>query len=420
MDCARLFCKFQLTEMVRNMRPMTAVDLFAGAGGLSYGLRRSGFEVLKAYDNWEPAVKTYRHNVGDHIECVSIAPGLDVPAADVYVGGPPCQGFSSAGLRRADDARNSLVGVFSRIVAQNKPKAFVFENVEGFLTGADGIFVFDLLEPLIEAGYRIHVRKINAANFGVPQHRKRVLAIGGLGWEPSFPKPTRAAFGAPGAHLANGVLSVPAATLDEALRSLPPAASTGASQISDHTFVELAGDDLKRAQLLEQGQCMSDLPEDLWHPSFRKRAFRRVMDGTPTERRGGAPAGLRRLRADQPSKAITGGALRDFLHPYENRPLTIRECATLQTFPSDFEFFGSQNDKIQLIGNAVPPLLAQRIAERLVSELRIASSSAGKGALLSFLPTLSTGMSPALESITRRVKRRFVRREPHHQKLLWD
>jgi DNA (cytosine-5)-methyltransferase 1 len=420
MDCARLFCKFQLTEMVRNMRPMTAVDLFAGAGGLSYGLRRSGFEVLKAYDNWEPAVKTYRRNVGDHIECVSITPGLDVPAADVYVGGPPCQGFSSAGLRRADDARNSLVGAFSRIVAQQKPRAFVFENVEGFLTGADGIFVFDLLEPLIEAGYRIHIRKINAANFGVPQHRKRVLAIGGLGWEPSFPKPTHAAFGAPGAHLANGVLSVPAATLDEALRSLPPAASTGASQISDHTFVELAGDDLKRAQLLEQGQCMSDLPEDLWHPSFRKRAFRRVMDGTPTERRGGAPAGLRRLRADQPSKAITGGALRDFLHPYENRPLTIRECAILQTFPSDFEFFGSQNDKIQLIGNAVPPLLAQRIAERLVSELRSASSSAGQGALLSFLPTLSAGMSPALESITRRVKRRFVRRAPHHQKLLWD
>jgi DNA (cytosine-5)-methyltransferase 1 len=153
---------------------------------------------------------------------------------------------------------------------------------------------------------------------------------------------------------------------------------------------------------------MLDLPEELWHESYRKRAFRRVMDGTPTERRGGAPAGLRRLSADEPSKAITGGALRDFVHPTENRPLTIRECARLQTFPDDFLFFGTQSEKIQMIGNAVPIRLAQRIAETLKDELKTAEPIHNRGALLSFVPTLSDGMSPILQNVCDKVKLRFL------------
>ena len=94
-----------------------------------------------------------------------------------------------------------------------------------------------------------------------------------------------------------------------------------------------------------------------------------MMDGTPTEKRGGAPSGLRRLRADQPSKAITGGALRDFIHPTENRTLTLRECAVLQTFPIGFRFFGTEAEKIQLIGNAVPPTLGRAIASSLRVDL---------------------------------------------------
>lgn len=143
------------------------------------------------------------------------------------------------------------------------------------------------------------------------------------------------------------------------------------------------------------------------------------MDGTPTERRGGAPSGIRRLHSNEPSKAITGGSLRDFLHPDEDRPLTIRECATLQTFPTEFEFIGSQSEKIQLIGNAVPPLLARVIGNVLVSELPVAASAHPEGALLSFSPTLSFGMSPALESVTKRVKERFGKRVAY-QRSLWD
>lgn len=181
---------------------VTVVDLFSGGGGLSLGLERAGFLVARAVDCWDAAVCTYRLNFDHPISKQQIGEDIELPDADVIVGGPPCQGFSSAGLRRDGDTRNSLVGVFSRIIAARRPMAFVFENVEGFLTASGGSFVFDLLTPLIDAGYRIHMRKVNAANFGVPQHRKRVVAVGVLGADPEFPEATHSAFGAPGAHVA--------------------------------------------------------------------------------------------------------------------------------------------------------------------------------------------------------------------------
>lgn len=404
------------------MVQVSLIDLFCGAGGLSLGFARAGFECLSAYDNWNPSVETYRTNLGNHVHRSAITRDLDVPESTVIAGGPPCQGFSSAGMRRANDARNTLVGEFSRLIARVRPTAFVFENVEGFLTGARGHFVFELLEPLIEAGYRIHLRKVNAAHFGVPQHRKRVIAIGGLGWEPSFPEPTHAAFGAPGAHLANGSRTEFTPTFGEALALLPAPADSEpqSTAMPDHVVQPLSDDDLCRAKLLKQGQTMRDLPEELWHDSYRKRANRRVMDGTPTEQRGGAPAGVRRLRFDEPSKAITGGALREFLHPLEHRGLTLRECAVLQTFPTDFQFCGSVTEKAQLIGNAVPPLLAQTIAESLRKDLEARPKAHAPGALLSFVPTLSTGMSPVLEEVTQRVKSRFMSRSMQKVLQLWD
>ena len=160
---------------------------------MTLGFVRAGFDAVVAYDSWDCAVATYQRNLGDHVRRATISDDLELPECAVIVGGPPCQGFSSAGARRDDDHRNTLVAVFARLVAKHRPSAFVFENVEGFLTGGEGRFIFDLLDPLIEAGYRIHLRKVNAANFGVPQHRKRVLAIGGLGWDPTFPAATNSA-----------------------------------------------------------------------------------------------------------------------------------------------------------------------------------------------------------------------------------
>jgi DNA (cytosine-5)-methyltransferase 1 len=145
------------------------------------------------------------------------------------------------------------------------------------------------------------------------------------------------------------------------------------------------------------------------------------MDGTPTERRGGAPSGVRRLHPDEPSKAITGGALRDFLHPYENRYLTIRECALLQTFPMEFRFHGSRADKIQLVGNAVPPLLSEKIARSLIHDLGKSNKHYSSGALLSFLPTYSSGLSPVLESVVGKVTKRFNGIvDKRLQRSLWD
>jgi len=156
---------------------------------------------------------------------------------------------------------------------------------------------------------------------------------------------------------------------------------------------------------------MRDLPQRLWHDSYRRRANRRVRDGTPTERRGGAPAGIRRLNPDEPSKAITGGARSEFLHPSKHRNLTLRECARLQTFADDFIFAGTVPQRTQLIGNAVPPLLAFVIARNLARDLRTVKASEKAGTLLSFVPTLSAGMSPALQRITSAVATTFQNKQ---------
>ena len=333
----------------------------------------------------------------------------DLPHVDVIAGGPPCQGFSSAGLRRAGDRRNTLVSVFASLVVKHRPRAFIFENVEGFLTAEDGDRVMDLLEPVIDAGYRVHLRKINAANYGVPQHRKRVLGIGGLGWDPSFPESTHSAIGAPGSTLA-GVHLPLAPTLLSALRSLPRPTVEPPGVPAGHFAIPLDPDDLERVHALKQGQSMRDLPEVLWHESYRRRAFRRVMDGTPTERRGGAPYGLRRLVGDHPSKTITSGARTEFVHPTDDRYLTLRECVRLQTFPDSFEFIGTQAEQTLLVGNAVPPTLGRFVGRCLAADLRTQSDGALPGALLSFIPTLSVGMSPALESVVDRVSRTFEKR----------
>ena len=385
----------------------TVLDLFCGAGGLTLGFEAAGFRSLGGIDWDRAAVATH----GENFSCPSIQLDLsreypdDIPIPDVVVGGPPCQGFSSAGMRSSSDSRNDLVRRFAEIVAKLKPHAFVFENVEGFLTADDGYHVMALLHPLIECGYSVHARKVNAANFGVPQHRKRVIVIGGLGWAPSFPATTHTAFGAPGAFLA-GTSLPPSPTLEHAVAGLPSAEIGPPGFPQGHFYRPLTGIDMMRAVALGKGQTMRDLPTDLQHQSFARRALRRVQDGTPSENRGGPPSGLRRLSGDEPSKAITGRSGQEFLHPYEHRPLTIRECARIQTFPDSFKFCGTPEQQFQIVGNAVPPLLAEAIAGSLMSDFQ--SDRIGRdGGLLSFVPTLSNGASPALKRVINAVRMEF-------------
>ncbi len=395
---------------------LKVLDLFCGAGGLSLGFIRAGFTVVSAIDSSATAVNTYSNNIGCHAVRADLSLPLNLNPASVIVGGPPCQGFSTAGARRAGDNRNDLVSRFAFIVSEMRPAAFVFENVEGFLTAENGTKVFELLNPLVEAGYRIHLRKINAANYGVPQHRKRVVAIGGLGWDPSFPQPTHFACGAPGSALTSLHLP-PTLTFAEAVQDLPMPTSFPPGFPNGHFCRPLSERDIERAMVLKPGQTMRDLPERLQHESYKRRAFRRVADGVPTERRGGAPTGVRRLRPDEPSKAVTGGALSEFLHPSQNRPLTLRECARLQTFPDDFVFYGNGAEQAQLIGNAVPPVFARAIAESLATDLQSVQPQHSGGKLLSFIPTLSNGSSPILKDITTKIQKRFM---PSQEEFVMD
>lgn len=385
---------------------------------MTLGLAAAGIRTVLGADHWVPAAKTFGRNFPEiafaNVDLREVE-GHDLlalaglrSAPDLVVGGPPCQGFSSAGARRSSDGRNTLVAEYSRLVCEIRPRAFLFENVEGFLTAGGGRFVFDLLEPVIAAGYHVAVRKLNVANWGVPQLRKRVIAIGVLDAELPILTPTHRAYGAPGAHHAGHGFLPLVPDISQALETLPPCSSLEPGDPSDHYAPPLSATDLERIKLLAPGQTMRDLPPELQHGSYQRRANRRVADGMPTERRGGAPAGLRRLRPDEPSKAVTSAASREFIHPTEDRFLTLRECARLQTFPDTFVFEGNRSERQTLVGNAVPPLFVEGIARELAIGLSVnAAARAGRGSLDVFEVVNGSAMSPALKRVLRRVHRTF-------------
>ena len=397
---------------------LSSIDLFAGAGGLTLGLRWAGFETLAAYDNWSPAIATLERNFGS----ATVLPDdiRELTAADILAitdgvtpflvaGGPPCQGFTSAGARCASDDRNTLVGEFARMVAELQPRWFLFENVEGFLSMSGGSFVVDLLDGVLDAGYKVRLRKVNVANYGVPQLRKRVIAVGSSGADPGFPGPSHHAFGAPGAETARTASLPTTPTVSDALEQLDaPASAVCDEAIQGHVAPHISESDARRFRLLQQGQTMRDLPLGLQHQSYARRANRRVADGISTERRGGAPAGIRRLRADEPSKAITSAAPREFIHPLEDRCLTLRECARLQGFPDSFEFVGNRSEQATLVGNAIPPtfgvVLGRWISARSSSPSPDTDDSSR---LLEFHVGNGTGLSPVMRDVVERISARY-------------
>lgn len=405
-----------------NGRKPTAISLFAGAGGCSLGFQQAGYEVRFATDIDHDAVATYRKNFPDTPceaadvrdlgpELLLTKAGLRSGELDVLLGGPPCQGFSSAGMKSSDDPRNALVRHYVRLLETIRPKWFVMENVEGLLTNDGGFHVRDAVAALLGAGYSVNLEKVYAQGYGVPQRRKRVLIVGNrLGHDFVFPDAiTRFA----GNIFRKGEITFATATDD-----LPPATTTAgeslqyqtsarndlqvylrgdATRVTDHFSPALSGVQLERVRGLRPGQTMKDLPAHLQHESFRRRAFRRVMDGTPVERRGGPPSGLKRFFADEPSLTITSAATREFVHPVEDRLLTLRECARLQTFPDTFLFVGGAASRIKQIGNAIPPLLARTVAEHIANrygfDVRYGQSDQTR---FRFRLTRAEGVSPAL------------------------
>lgn len=372
---------------------MKAVSLFSGAGGMDLGFSKAGFAILAAFDNQPTMVETYNKNLGgatqlDLATCdfpalaEELRRSFDEP--DIIIGGPPCQGFTSAGSRFWDDPRNKLVQNYADALKQFNPRWFVMENVEGILTTAKGEYIFEAVKRMGELGYSVYIRKIYMQEYGIPQRRKRVIIVGNReGKRYSFPEPTTPAYGQ--------IYRTSTVTLRDAICDL----QGKTDETIDHVPKEESGIKLERIKALAQGQSMKDLPESLQHESFKRRSHRRVMDGTPSERRGGAPSGLKRLIYDEPCLTITSAAPSEFVHPECDRMLTIRECARVQTFPDNFSFCGKRSERVLQIGNAVPPAFAKLLAQSIVEADRNPSAEVESG-LVEYELTKAGAKSPAL------------------------
>lgn len=409
------------------------LSLFSGAGGFSYGFMQAGLKPIFGAEINKDACLSYELNVQSpchQVDLASVAPQKLKALAGgrkpfVIIGGPPCQGFSTAGPRNAADPRNQLIFNYLAIVEELAPKWFIFENVEGLLTSGGGKDLARLVREFVKLGYFIRLQKVNLAAYGVPQTRKRVLIIGNrLGIYFQFPEES---FSYDSGKAKKSSILPMAPSLSEAIAGLGPVAfdknaivpyasklpatiydeymrrGNNSHGVTQH-FQSNATFERMQVEMLKPGQTMKDLPPELWHESFKRRANRRVSDGTPTEKRGGAPSGIKRLRGNLQSLTITGASSREFIHPYEHRPLSIRECARIQTFPDHYQWLGNSASVIQQIGNAVPPLAASVLATHLqevdgkFGSGKQSVEQSQRPSLLGFVLTEASGMSPALKT----------------------
>ncbi|MFC6092020.1 DNA cytosine methyltransferase [Saccharothrix lopnurensis] len=350
---------------------LSVIDLFAGCGGMTSGFAAAGGYAPAMAVEWDlHAAATYAANFGeDHIRWTDIAavPDSAIPEVDVVVGGPPCQGFSNLGSRDVNDPRNSLWREYLRFVRRAKPAVFVIENVDRFLASTE----FALLQAETE-GYELSAGILLAADFGVPQRRRRAIVIGSRVGRVPLPAPThpRGRW-----HTVRDVLSgLPEKPLTTVLprceveffgRTLP-----GRFKSPDlHLGRNPTPLSVLRYRLVPPGGGRFDLP-----PELLPRCWREKKTGT-TDVMG-------RMRWDEPSVTIRTEFYKPekgrYLHPQwepgedghrVDRPITHLEAARLQSFPDDFEWCGSKIEVARQIGNAVPPLLARAIAEHLKPHL---------------------------------------------------
>ena len=341
---------------------LTAIDLFCGAGGLSLGLHNAGFEIACAVDNWSVATDTHAANF-DHptlTKDISTLTANDIlrfvdlfdKNIDLLVGGPPCQGFSIQRIGPDRDPRNNLVLEFARLVLEFRPRLFLMENVPG-LIGRRGRHLADaFVTKLSTSGYCVKSTLLNACQYGIPQSRRRVVFYG---WphgerELHFPEPT---------HNCKDYVTVWDAIAD--LPS-PPEDHTPTPRDYLHRRTRLSPLNIERLKHIPPGGGMEDLPLRLRADCHRDGAHRighRYVYGRLAPHK---PAATITARFD----SFTRGK---FGHPYENRNITLREGARLQSFPDTFTFVGTQEPIAALIGNAVPPALATLVAHEIVRTL---------------------------------------------------
>jgi len=351
----------------------TAIDLFAGAGGLSLGFELAGFSVLAAVESDRHAVQTYRRNHPD-VEMIegdirAIDPAICLGkekfngALDVLVGGPPCKGFSESNrrTRTLSNPRNYLYREFFRFLAALKPMWFVLENVVGVRTLAGGVILRAIIEEAMRLGYSANWRELSASSFGVPQYRRRIFVVGNR---------VGASFQFPFGDEVAGVCSV-----RDAISDLPVLVN-GAS--IDHLEYGLS---VERASDYQKLMRNKKLQGELIQGNIVTRNSEIIVERYRCIGQGenwqAIPSGLmgnykdvsrchtgiyHRLRWDEPSRVIGNFRKNMLIHPDQDRGLSIREAARLQSFPDHYEFTGSIGFQQQQVADAVPPLLAKAVA----------------------------------------------------------
>lgn len=365
------------------------LDLFCGAGGLSYGFEKTGhFVTVGGIDLLPDRIATFTANhahaygmSGDIRETSPIAVQEIVGKVDVIVGGPPCQGFSSIRPFRTlteSDKRNSLVEHYVLMLALMQPRWFVFENVVGLVTHENGEKLQAILDAFSEMGYSVSWRIINAASYGIPQNRERVVIVGNrLGKDFIWPEPThyvnhRSMAGRRKEIIASipleSTMLKPAVTLIDAIGDLPEVDS--GMEVNSYRAIK---------NPTEFQQTIRDGAEELtWHRATKhsdkmmeiiRHAGSSINDLPPGMVTSGFSSCYSRLDADRPSNTITVNFVHPSsnrcIHPFQHRALTPREGARIQSFPDSFVFKGTTAQVVKQIGNAVPPALGRVIASAI-------------------------------------------------------
>lgn len=354
------------------------VSVFSGGGGLDLGFIQEGYEVIWAIDNNQNAVATYKHNLHDRIICSDINK-IDlnsIPRADVVIGGPPCQSFSLAGNRNVEDKRGQLVWRYIEIIKHVQPKAFVFENVTGLLSAKNSQkeSIFELLKQAFrDIGYNVNAKVLNAADYGVPQRRKRVIIVGLKGnYTFEFPQVT---------HCENGEGLKKYVSVEEALGDLPKAIQDengrakyvcepkndyqermragNKSDVTEHFVSRLSELDKYIISHVKPGGNYMDIPSDVNSERIRR-----------LQRDGGHTTCYGRLLPEKPSYTINTYFNRPNvgcnIHYSDDRLISVREALRLQSFPDSFEIVStSKQGRNLIVGNAVPPMLGGVIARKL-------------------------------------------------------
>lgn len=367
----------------KKLQKPTVIDLFAGAGGMTEGLRKAGFKSILANEYDQMAAQTFSHNhpevpviVKDvkelSVEEIIDATGISVGELSLVAGGPPCQGFSLAGPRLDGDPRNQMFKEFVRVVDGLKPKAFLFENVAGILSMSKGMALRAIINEFEGIGYTCVYKLVNAADYGVPQARPRFILFGSRdGVSVGFPEPTHCS--PDKLHdLFAGELR-PYVTVWDALSDLPVIQQGEGDEVQQHDGCYLNEFQEQRRGSRSPGLIFNHRATK--HSEEIVRRYAAIPEGgdnsqVPDELRT-KKVNVFKLHSEKPARTVTCNHRTDLLHPKVPRGTTVREAARLQSFDDDYRFFGNLTRKAKYVtqddqvGNAVPPLLAQALGLHL-------------------------------------------------------